>query len=122
MNGVPTSALGSAAVVVAGTIWSSKTTIAETRKAMLTARWGSRLPVVGELGITIRCSVPPGRRCAMVASCWSIMAACGLPGLKSRPESTLTRSAVTPNEPSRPEMVATWVAEGLPCGPGRTAL
>ena len=123
MNGVLTSALGSAAVMVAGTIWSSKTTIAVTRKAWSTARCGSALPVPGAFGTTIRCSVPPGRRCVQAGELLvDHDLASGSAGSKRWPESTLTRSAVTPSEPSGPATVVTWVAVSRPCGPGSTVL
>ena len=85
VNGEPSSAIGSLLVLVAGTIWLSNATTAETRNASETARCGSGLPVAGLSGITSRCSVPPGRRCSRPASCWSIMAWPAALGLNIRP-------------------------------------
>ena len=101
---------------MAATIWSSKTTIADTRNASRAACAMSGLPP--RCGYPIRRSVPPGRTCARSASCWSIMTACGSAGSKMRPATTLTRSIETPSPPAGLAS-ATMSENGDAPGPGR---
>ncbi len=121
VNGEPSSAIGSLLVFMAGTIWLSKATTAETRNASGTASRGSGLPVVGLSGITSRCSVPPGRKCSRPASCWSIMACPAALGLNIRPCKILTRSAETPRARPGLEKVSTTVC-GRPWRAGSAVL
>ena len=113
VNGGLSRAVGSALVPTPGTIWVSKVTTADTRKARGEASWGSGLPVLGLFGISSRCSRPPGRRCSASASFWLIMACPAARGLNSRPARILTRSAEMPRARSGLEMVCT----GTSCWP-----
>ena len=83
VNGGLSKAVGSALVPTPGTIWVSKVTTADTRKATEEASWGSGVPVFGLFGISNRCTRPPGRRCSASASFWLIMACPAARGLNS---------------------------------------